>query len=287
MKLRIGTRKSRLSIAQTDLAINAIKNKFPEIETEIVPITTKGDILLNTPLSDIGGKGVFVGKIEDALQSGKIDIAVHSAKDLPYLLGDGLEISAVLPRGDFRDVLVTMPQTKYNSQTAFTVGTGSLRRRMNFARLYKNASFADIRGNVDTRLNKLACGEYDGIIVAAAGLERLGITEADGWKFRFFDSDESMPAPCQGIIALECKSKSYVSEIVQSVTHKETQICFEAEREIVTLLNGDCSVPLGALAIHKDGKVTLKASVDPNRVISKASDILQIKQLAKELVSQL
>lgn len=287
MKLKIGTRKSKLSMAQTSLAIDALKNKFPEIETEIIPITTKGDLLLDAPLSAIGGKGLFIKKIEDALISGEIDVAVHSAKDLPCQLGNGLEISAVLPRGDFRDVLVTMPNAELDVKSIFTVGTGSLRRKMNFSRLYKNASFAEIRGNVDTRLSKLSNGDYDGIILAAAGLERLNITEADGFKFLFFDSDDFLPAPCQGIIALECRASSYVSNMIGSISDKETHICFEAERETVLLLNGDCSIPLGALAILKDGKVTLKMSVDPKRIISGSSEPSRISQLARDMVSQL
>ena len=163
MKLRAGTRKSPLAMAQTYMVLDMIKATFPECDTEIVTFTTKGDRQLDRPLNKIGGKGVFVTEIEQALQSGEIDFAVHSAKDLPVTLGEGLEISGVCPRGNYRDMLVTKKGVVFNDPDVFTVGTGSQRRRGGFARLYPNAKFADIRGNVGTRLKKLSDELYDGM----------------------------------------------------------------------------------------------------------------------------
>lgn len=287
MKIRIGTRKSRLAIAQTKMAENALKKAFPEIETEIVHITTKGDKILDKPLNALGGKGVFTGEIERALLCGEIDMAVHSAKDLPVFLADGLEISAVLPRGNYRDVLVTLPDFSIDKSREMLIGTGSIRRREGFSPLYPNAVFGDIRGNVDTRIRKLKNGEFDGIILAAAGLERLGITEDSGLNFTYFDYMDFLPAPCQGIIAIECAKNSETAKTVQKITHFETELCFRAEREIIRLTGGDCSTPLGAYSFIRDGLINVYASKNTDRIISGQASAEKAEILARELVSQL
>ena len=220
MKLRAGTRKSPLAMAQTYMVLDMIKAAFPECDTEIVTFTTKGDRQLDRPLDKIGGKGVFVTEIEQALQSGEIDFAVHSAKDLPVTLGEGLEISGVCPRGNYRDMLVTKKGVAFNDSDVFTVGTGSQRRRGGFARLYPNAKFADIRGNVGTRLKKLSDGLYDGIILCAAGTERLGLSLSE-YEVKEFEPWELLPAPCQAIIAVECAKESKAAEIISQVSHRK------------------------------------------------------------------
>lgn len=287
MKIRIGTRKSRLAMAQTEMAENALKNAFPEIETEIVHITTKGDKILDKPLNTLGGKGVFTGEIERALLSGKIDVAIHSAKDLPVLLAEGLEISAVLPRGNYRDVLVTLPDFKHDKSKKVFVGTGSIRRRKGFGKLYPDAVFGDIRGNVDTRIRKLKNGEFDGIVLAAAGLERLGISEEDGLKFTPFEYTDFLPAPCQGIIAMECVRDSDAAKIVQKISHTDTKQCFAAEREVIRLTGGDCSTPLGAYSFVSDGAINLHLSQNMDRIVSGSKLSSEAESLARELVSQL
>jgi hydroxymethylbilane synthase len=285
MKIKIGTRTSKLALAQTFLVCDALKNRFPTLETEIVGITTRGDITLDKPLSQMGGKGVFVEEIEAALLSGEIDMAVHSAKDLPAVLSERLEISGTLKRGRYCDILVTLPNFHYTKETRFTVGTGSQRRRDNLKAIYPNVSFKDIRGNVDTRLKKLVAGEYDGIILAAAALERLGITENDGYKFRPLDVSEGfLPAPCQGIIAIECKSDSEGARLGAEISHRETYLCFECEREIVTAFGGDCSIPLGGFAEIKADKIHMKFSRTPSHIISGDCEISQRKTYAKELI---
>lgn len=287
MKIRIGTRKSPLAMAQTEMAENALKNAFPEIETEIVHITTKGDKILDKPLNALGGKGVFTEEIERALLSGKIDVAIHSAKDLPVLLAEGLEISAVLPRGNYRDVLVTLPDFEADKSKKMFVGTGSIRRRKGFGKLYPDAVFGDIRGNVDTRIRKLKNGEFDGIILAAAGLERLGISEDDGLKFTAFDYTNFLPAPCQGIIAMECVRDSDAAKAVQKISHIDTESCFKAEREVIRLTGGDCSTPLGAYSFVSDGAINLYLSQNMDRIISGRKLSSEAEILARELVSQL
>ena len=154
MKVRIGTRKSKLALAQTEMFANALKKRFDDIDTEIVCISTKGDKILDKPLAMIGGKGVFISELENALLSGAADMAVHSAKDLPLELADGLEISSALQRGNYRDVLVTRKNEPIKNEEKFIVGTGSLRRRGFIKKQYPLVQIKDIRGNVDTRINK-------------------------------------------------------------------------------------------------------------------------------------
>lgn len=212
---------------------------------------TKGDKTLDKPLDAIGGKGVFIAEVEQALLSGKADIAVHSAKDLPSLLADGTAISAVISRGDLRDVLVTRKGTVL-SQTP-NIGTGSQRRRVQLLKIYPGAVFSDIRGNVDTRLGKLADGRYDGIILAAAGLQRLGLDKDERFDIRYFPADEFVPAPCQGIIAVQSRVNE-LSDILAAIDDRDTHICFDTERSILRLEDSDCSSPMGAYSfIDNDG----------------------------------
>jgi hydroxymethylbilane synthase/uroporphyrinogen III methyltransferase/synthase len=284
MKIRIGTRGSRLALVQTEMLVSAIHKKFPEIETEIVRIKTEGDRVIDRPLSVIGGKGVFVSEIEYALQCGEIDVAVHSAKDLPVQLGENLEISGVLPRGDYRDVLVTAVDRDISADNYYLIGTGSLRRRRNMKRIFPNAEFSEIRGNIDTRLRQVTNGTLDGVILAAAGLERLG---TEGFKFTFFDSDEFIPAACQGIIAVECRTGNRAIEIIREVSDENTMICFETEREILRLLDGGCNIPAAAFSEINDGKIRVTATADSIKFVSGESEISRRIDLVEELVSRL
>ncbi|MEI3027804.1 MAG: hydroxymethylbilane synthase [Ruminococcus sp.] len=208
MKVRIGTRKSKLALAQTEMFANALKKRFDDIDTEIVCISTKGDKILDKPLAMIGGKGVFISELENALLSGAADMAVHSAKDLPLELADGLEISSALNRGNYRDVLVTRKNEPIKNEEKFIVGTGSLRRRGFIKKQYPFVQIKDIRGNVDTRINKLINKEYDAIILAAAGLERLSLYNSEKYDVTPFEYSDFLPAPCQAIIVAESKKGS-------------------------------------------------------------------------------
>lgn len=283
MNIKIGTRKSKLALAQTNMVVNEIKKYFPSINIEVVHFTTKGDKVLNKPLINIGGKGVFVTEIEDALLNKEIDLAVHSAKDLPLKLQDNLTISSVLKRGNYRDTLVTVKGKKINFSRKIIIGTGSNRRKLAFKNLYPNATFKDIRGNVDTRLNKLYNGEYDGIILAMAGLERLDLLSDSRFTFTPFDYKDFVPAPCQGIIAIESRNND-LTEILSKINHKDTFYSFQTERHILNILNADCGMPLGAYSFVDNNKINVVYTSDSKKIITKSDLIENRFNLAESVV---
>lgn len=287
MKVRIGTRKSKLALAQTEMFANALKKRFDDIDTEIVCISTKGDKILDKPLAMIGGKGVFISELENALLNGEVDMAVHSAKDLPLELADGLEISSALNRGNYRDVLVTRKNEPIKNEEKFIVGTGSLRRRGFIKKQYPLVRIKDIRGNVDTRINKLINKEYDAIILAAAGLERLLLYNSTDYDIMPFEYKDFLPAPCQAIIVAESRKGSAVSQMLREISHRETMLEFETERQIPKLLNADCGMPVGAFSKVTNGKIELIISADCKKTISGSADIKDRFNLAKRLVSEL
>lgn len=283
MNIKIGTRKSKLALAQTNMVVNEIKKYFPSINIEVVHFTTKGDKVLNKPLINIGGKGVFVTEIEDALLNKEIDLAVHSAKDLPLKLQDNLTISSVLKRGNYRDTLVTVKGKEIDFSREIIIGTGSNRRKLAFKNLYPNATFKDIRGNVDTRLNKLYNGEYDGIILAMAGLERLDLLSESRFTFTPFDYKEFVPAPCQGIIAIESRNND-LTEILSKINHKDTFYSFQTERHILNILNADCGMPLGAYSFVENNKINAVYTSDSKEIITKSDLIENRFNLAESVV---
>lgn len=283
MNIKIGTRKSKLALAQTNMVVNEIIKYFPSINIEVVHFTTKGDKVLNKPLINIGGKGVFVTEIEDALLNKEIDLAVHSAKDLPLQLQDNLTISAVLKRGNYRDILVTVKGKEIDFSKKTVIGTGSNRRKLAFKNLYLNATFKDIRGNVDTRLNKLYNGEYDGIILAMAGLERLDLLSDSRFTFTPFDYKDFVPAPCQGIIAIESRNND-LTEILSKINHKDTFYSFQTERHILNILNADCGMPLGAYSFVENNKINVVYTSDSKEIITKSDLIENRFNLAESVV---
>lgn len=283
MNIKIGTRKSKLALAQTNMVVNEIKKYFPSINIEVVHFTTKGDKVLNKPLINIGGKGVFVTEIEDALLNKEIDLAVHSAKDLPLKLQDNLTIFSVLKRGNYRDTLVTVKGKEIDFSKETVIGTGSNRRKLAFKNLYPNATFKDIRGNVDTRLNKLYNGEYDGIILAMAGLERLDLLSDSRFTFTPFDYKEFVPAPCQGIIAIESRNND-LTEILSKINHKDTFYSFQTERHILNILNADCGMPLGAYSFVENNKINVVYTSDSKEIITKSDLIENRFNLAESVV---
>ena len=276
--VRIGTRKSELAVKQTCLAADRMKEETPGLEVELVLKQTTGDKILDKPLLEFGGKGVFVSEFEEALQKGEIDFAVHSAKDLPMELAEGLEIVGVPKRADIRDVVVTrmdgIIEEKAGKGEAIVVGTSSLRRKIQIEALGKKlwgvpAVCENLRGNVQTRLNKLLEGQYDAIILAAAGLKRLGIlTEADretevqvpekNLCFRYLDWDEMIPAGCQGILAVEGRKGDEINEAARRICDPDTLLSFQVERRILRLLNAGCHEPIGVCSQIKDGKLTVR-----------------------------
>lgn len=261
-RLRIGTRGSSLALAQASQVEQALRAAWPGLETELVILRTKGDQVQDRPLSQVGQKGVFVSEFETALLEGRIDLAVHSGKDLPARLADGLDILAVLPRADARDVLVLPRRGAWENDgseeaalQAFAalpegavIGTGSIRRQLYGKRLCPQASFRLIRGNVDSRLKKLESGGYDGIILAKAGLDRLGITERERERFLFLPIPECrfLPAACQGIIAVEGRCQDDFLRLAAAVDDRLTRIAFETERRALFNFGADCSAPAAA-----------------------------------------
>lgn len=252
--IKVGTRKSLLALKQTEMAVDALKSRFPELEFETVEISTRGDRNLEKPLGEIGDKGLFVSEIERLIKTGEIDFAVHSGKDLPLELYEGLEISGVLSRDDRRDVLVTKKGRGFENLK--TIGTGSKRRALQCSKLVENCGFKLIRGNINTRLEKLCRGEYDAIILAAAGLDRLKLYKDSRFDFRPFTEEEMIPAACQGIIVIEALKNSDVSELIKAVQCEKTRKEFDCERYILKLLGGDCSASIGASAKFTEGIIS-------------------------------
>lgn len=247
MKIRIGTRKSRLAVVQTELVKAKIEAAFPEAKVEIVKLSTKGDELLDRSLTSFGGKGVFTKELEDALLSEKIDMAVHSAKDMPMEFPEGLEIGAVLERGDPRDVFVTTTGVKAAELApGSVVGTSSLRRELQIKAINPLVQIKLLRGNVQTRLQKLKDGQYDGILLAAAGLERLELLKEDGVYLEYLEPEEFLPATGQGILAVEAKT-GHMPEVLAAIHSEEAALVLEAERSFLTRIGGSCNAPAASL----------------------------------------
>ena len=228
--IRIGTRTSKLAMIQTELVKQKIQEHFPKEKIEIVPIITKGDVILHQPLASFGGKGVFTQEIEQQLLDKTIDIAVHSAKDVPMQLADGLCIGAVLAREDCRDVLVTRTGISAKDLPAGSViGTSSLRRELQIKAMNPFVEIRMLRGNVPTRLQKLKDGQYDGIILAAAGLKRLHLEQEDGLFYEYFSKEDFLPAAGQGILAVEIRKDS-LKEVMDCLNDENAGTVLMAER---------------------------------------------------------
>ena len=256
LKVRIGTRKSKLALWQTEFIAKKIKGFFPEVEIEIVKITTKGDKILDVPLAKIGGKGLFVKEIEEALLNNEIDLAVHSLKDVPTYFPDGLGLGAITEREDPRDCLVSI---KYNSLEELpkgaTVGTSSLRRKSQLLKVRPDLKIKDLRGNVDTRLKKLQNGEYDAIVLAYAGLKRLDLSNKATYIFSPY---RFIPAVAQGFLGIEIRlDDKKTTEIVNKLNHYESYLRAEAERSFLKRLEGGCQVPLGCYSEISGDSITL------------------------------
>lgn len=254
--LRIGTRKSRLAIAQTELVVQALCQADPQLKTEIVPFVTTGDKILDKSLVEFGGKGVFVSEFEQAILDGTIDIAVHSAKDMPALLLDGLEISAVLPRDDPRDVLVTRKESVSGS-SPFVIGTSSLRRQVQIMERQECVCKL-LRGNVNTRLGKLAAGEYDGILLAAAGLKRLDLLDDPEFSYEFLSPMEFIPSGGQAIIAVEGRKESEFGDLFHKIDHAPSRLSLTAEREVLKILEAGCNQAVGVYSFVEHGTFFMK-----------------------------
>lgn len=245
--IRIGTRKSKLALIQTELVKAQILKYFPDEEIEIVHVVTHGDKVLDKPLGEIGGKGVFTKEIEEKLLDKTIDIAVHSAKDVPMELAGGLCLGAVLLRDDNRDVILKRKEMKKIGEGSI-IGTSSLRRELQIKQIYPGVLIKSLRGNVGTRIDKLKSGEYDAIILAAAGLKRLGLDNDDELDYIYTDNEKFVSAAGQGILAIECRNGD-LKEVMEALDDKAARVCLEAEREFLRSLDGSCNAPCGAHCI--------------------------------------
>lgn len=262
-KLTIGTRGSRLALWQAEFVRAQLKEKHPQISVELEIIKTFGDRQQNVSLTEIGGQGVFVKELETALLEERIDLAVHSLKDLPTVLPENLHIAAVLKREDSRDALVVRKDLNANSISDLpenaVVGTSSLRRASQIKNLRPDLQVRDLRGNVDTRIAKLDAGDYDAIILAAAGLKRLGFQNRIA---AFLSLNEMLPQVGQGALAIETrKADSATNNLVSVLNDSETRACVEAERAFLRGLGGGCQFPIAAHARIEENKMLLEGLV--------------------------
>lgn len=288
--IRIGTRGSELALAQTGLVTQALKQCRPELSIETVILTTKGDKILNQPLLAFGGKGAFVSEFEEALLEGRIDLAVHSAKDLPMELADGLVLAGALPRADAADVLVTRKGCMPEKTAHFTAGTGSLRRQCQLRALYPNVTCVGMRGNVPTRLRKLREGECDAVVLAAAGLKRLGLSEEPELAYRYFDPEEMVPAGGQGIIVIEGRKEDKASELAECISEQAAYRELVAEREVLRLLNAGCHEAVGVHAVCREDAIALQVMREQNGSIIRVCEtapVGQWKALAERLANRI
>ena len=258
--LKIATRKSPLALWQAEFVKSKLEAIYPDLKVELVKMTTQGDQILNSPLSKIGGKSLFIKELEVGIMEGRADIAVHSMKDVPYELPQGFEIGAILERENPFDAFVS---NDFNSIQDLPVGAKlgscSLRRIVQVKAIRPDLEILDLRGNVNTRLKKLDDGEYDAIILACSGLTRLGF---DNRIKQDLSPDDSLPAVGQGALGIEIKANDHeISTLIKPLIHQKTQIEVNAERALNTTLQGGCSVAIGAFATSEDSKLTLSGMV--------------------------
>lgn len=293
-KLVIASRESRLAMWQAETVRDRLRELYPYSTVEILGMTTRGDQILDRTLSKVGGKGLFVKELEVAMQEGRADLAVHSLKDVPMELPEGFELAAVLEREDPRDAFVS---NDYDNLAALpagaVVGTSSLRRQALISARFPHLVIQPLRGNLDTRLAKLDRGEYAAIILAAAGLKRLGMPA----RIRsFIEPEDSLPAPGQGAMAIEVPAgRPELLGLLAPLNHRDTEVAVRAERQLSRTFGGSCQVPLAAFATVDSNAMRLRAMVatpDGKRIaraeIHGAADAPEALgvQIAKELESQ-
>lgn len=264
-KITVGTRGSKLALTQTNQVLDTLRNIYPELEIETRIIKTTGDKILDTELSQIGGKGLFIKEIEEALLAKEIDFAVHSLKDVPYEVEEPFEICAIPTRQDPRDVLITKHKNGVNGlPEGARIATGSLRRKIQLEILRKDIVFEPIRGNIDTRIKKLSNGDLDAIVLAAAGLKRLGWINSDdelnpglfkkelnnpNLYVYYLETENYIPSVGQGALALETrKGDTETINILKVLNNSNDETCVKAERAFLKRMNGGCSIPIGAYA---------------------------------------
>ncbi|BEE07581.1 hydroxymethylbilane synthase [Aeromonas dhakensis] len=267
--LKIATRKSPLAMWQANFVKDRLEALYPELQVELVPMSTQGDKILDTPLAKVGGKGLFVKELETAMLEGRADIAVHSMKDVPVEFPEGLGLHTICEREDPRDAFVSNRFTAIDElPQGAVVGTSSLRRQCQLRAARPDLVIRDLRGNVNTRLAKLDAGEYDAIILAAAGLKRLEMAHR---ITAFIEPEQSLPANGQGAVGIECRLDDHeLHALLAPLEHPETRIRVLTERAMNRALQGGCQVPIGAYALVEGEEVWLRGLVgspDGSRVI--------------------
>jgi hydroxymethylbilane synthase len=292
-KLVIATRGSKLALWQSNHIRDELNRHYPDMEIELLVIKTKGDKILDTPLALIGGKGLFTKEIEDAMLDGDAQLAVHSLKDVPTQSQDGLKLNAITKREDVSDALLS---EKYDSIDALPqgaiVGTTSLRRRMQLLAYRSDLTIKDLRGNVDTRINKLKNGEFDAIILASAGLNRLGLNDAVKYVTPI-DTNIMIPAMGQAALGIETPDNEEMAKIVSVLNDQDSNIETTIERDFIDALEGGCQVPIGVNAKINGDEIEVSTILGyPNgtnmiqkNVTIKKSDYTSIgKELAEQMI---
>ena len=259
-KLVIASRESMLAMWQAEHIKGRLKALYPDCEVEILGMTTRGDQILDRTLSKIGGKGLFIKELEQALQDGRADLAVHSIKDVPMELPEGFALAAIGERASPFDAFVSNQYARLEEMPeGAIVGTSSLRREAQLRAKFPHLTIKPLRGNVQTRLSKLDNGDYDAVILAAAGLQRLGL---DGRIREILSPADSLPAAGQGALGIEIAARrTDLADILRPLNHEETAACVTAERALARALGGSCQVPLAAYCVMEDGLLTLNGLV--------------------------
>ena len=292
--LKIATRQSPLALWQANYVKDRLQQLYPDLTIELVPMVTKGDVILDSPLAKIGGKGLFVKELENALLNKEADIAVHSMKDVPMQFPEGLGLAVICQREDPRDAFVSNSyHTFAELPQGAVVGTSSLRRQCQLKALRPDLDIRSLRGNVGTRLSKLDNGDYDAIILASAGLIRLGLADRIA---SFIDVEQSLPAAGQGAVGIECRTDDVqVHALLAPLADAETTYCVRAERAMNNHLQGGCQVPIGGYAVLQQGQLYLRAlvgDIDGSRIIRaegksavENAEVLGV-QIAEQLLAQ-
>lgn len=291
MKIRIATRKSPLALWQANFVKKQLIDIHKDLTVELIPMVTKGDVLLDSPLAKIGGKGLFVKQLEQALLDNKADIAVHSIKDIPAQFPEGLMLTTICQRDDVRDALIS---NQYQSLDGLPqgaiVGTSSLRRQCQIRAKYPHLKIADLRGNVGTRLAKLDNQEYDAIILAAVGLKRLGLQERIK---QYITTDLILPAVGQGAIGIETRSNDdTILKLLAPLDDKNSRICIQAERAMNQALQGGCQVPIACYCQLTNDSLSLNGlvgNIDGSKIIkvTVTGTATQPEALGQQLASAL
>ena len=258
--IRIATRQSPLALWQAEHVAELLVRAFPGVKTQLIKMMTRGDKILDAPLAKVGGKGLFVKELEQGMLENLADIAVHSMKDVPVDFPEGLHLAAILLREDPTDAFVSNHYSMLNELPPNArIGTSSLRRQCQIKEKFPNAEVIPLRGNVNTRLSKLDAGDYDAIILASAGLKRLGMAER---ITQSLDTSVSLPAIGQGAIGIECRVDDLeINEILKTLHDAETGLCVSAERAMNARLNGGCQVPIAGFAQLQGGQIAMRGLV--------------------------